>query len=217
MVPLGRDSAALICMRFACAPRNGYFCPLRGRGMSRHPQISCLAGHRDRKRVETRGPTVPQNLGHRDSWISQIWDTGCHGSPKSGNTWLHSPPRLKPAAPLDLGTQRPALTSPKTQTTKSLGPSRPRSRPPPPSATPGPYLSPSAPSALSAPSSSLGAAILAGAALPAHLYGFPARPKVPPQRGAAARAAPAGPPAPTSALASGSGGSCHGDQDGGGG
>ncbi|XP_039409351.1 transmembrane protein 138 isoform X1 [Corvus cornix cornix] len=133
--------------------------------MSRHPQISCLAGHRHRKRVETRGPMVPRNLGHRDSWISQIWDTRCHGSPKSGNTWLHSSP--KPEAPLDLGTQRAAPTPPKPQTRKCLGLSRPRSRPPPPAPTPGPYLGPSA------PSSSLGAAILAGAALPAHLYGFP--------------------------------------------
>lgn len=105
--------------------------------MSRHSQISGLTGHRDRKGVETRGPVVPQNLGHRDSWISQIRGTECHGSPEPGNTWLHSPP--KPGAPLDLATQRPAPTPPKTRTTRSLGPSQPRSRPPNPGAVPGPH------------------------------------------------------------------------------
>lgn len=82
--------------------------------MSRHPQISCLAGHRDRKRVETRDPTVPQNLGHRDSWISQIWDTGCHGSPKSGNMWLHSPPASNLRLPWTWGHSARPLTPPKT-------------------------------------------------------------------------------------------------------
>lgn len=90
--------------------------------------------------METRGSMVPQNLGHRDSRISQIWDTRHHGSPKSRNTWLHS-------APVDLRLPRTWNTTPSPDTPQNPDHEIPRplptSEPPPgaanPGAVPGPH------------------------------------------------------------------------------